>query len=159
MEMTTQQKGKLAELKVFGELIKRGADLYLPVMDIGTDAILRREEENGTYTYLEIQVKSTEAKEQAGYFNIYDLPPRGYLFIVCVDMSGVKLKEYHGEPEIWIFPSRVFHSHGTGKDKDKHCLLPLPDKPRGESRTREEILDQYCASKHEDAWKLLTGSS
>ncbi len=66
---TTQQKGERAEFLVLGELIRRGADLYLPTVDTGIDAILRLK--NGTC--LEIQVKSTEAREQAGWFNVYDL--------------------------------------------------------------------------------------
>lgn len=66
MKATTQQKGKRAEFLVFGELVKRGADIYLPVIDVGIDAISRLK----TGTYLEIQVKSTEAENMAGYFNV-----------------------------------------------------------------------------------------
>ncbi len=62
---TSQQKGKQAEFLVFGELIRRGADLYLPIVDIGIDAIIKKKDG----TYLQIQVKSTEADEQAGCFN------------------------------------------------------------------------------------------
>lgn len=71
MEISTQQKGKRAELFVFGELIRRDFDLYLPVIDVGIDAIIRL----GTGTYRELQVKSTQAENQAGYFNIDDLKP------------------------------------------------------------------------------------
>lgn len=66
MELTTQQKGKRAEFMVFGELITRGANVYLPVIDVGIDAILRVK----SGIYREVQVKSTEAEEQAGYFNV-----------------------------------------------------------------------------------------
>ncbi len=150
MEMTTQQKGKLAELMVFGELIRRGADLYLPVVDIGIDAILRQK--NGKY--VEIQVKSTKAKDQAGYFNA-SFEPRGNLFIVCVEMS----REDEGEqPEVWIIPSTEFEKYAY-KTKEGY-RLPLYDKSiEYENRKRSKILGQYYASKHEDAWKLLTGSS
>lgn len=157
MEITTQQKGKRAEFLVFGELIRRGADLYLPVVDIGVDTILRHKRKDGTYRYLEIQVKSTKAKEQAGYFNVYDLQPSDNLLIVCVNMSEEKIKQ-RGKPEIWILPSTEFEKYATGKEKRKHCRLPLPDRPRGENRTREQILEQYRANEHEEAWKLLTES-
>ena len=150
MGISTQQKGKRAEFLVFGELIKRGADLYFPAVDIGIDAILRQKKKDGTYCYLEIQVKSTEAKEQAGYFNINNLRPQPNLFIICVDMSGK-------EPGIWILPSNEFDKYATGVDKHKHCLLPLPDRPRGDNKTREQILEKYCANKHENAWERLIG--
>jgi hypothetical protein len=78
MEISPQQKGKRGEFFVFGELIKRGFDLYLPVVDVGgIDAILRLK----SGKCIEMQVKSTEAKKQAGYFNVYDLEPRPNLFI------------------------------------------------------------------------------
>ena len=152
MGISTQQKGKRAEFLVFGELIKRGADLYFPAVDIGIDAILRQKKKDGTYCYVEIQVKSTEAEKQAGYFNVYNLRHQPNLFIICVDMS-------REEPEIWILPSKEFERYATGVEKHKHCLLPLPDRPRGENRTRKQILEQYCANNHEKAWGLLTGSS
>ena len=56
MAITSQQKGKLAEFLVFGKLIEEGADLYLPVIDTGIDAVVRQKDG----TYKEIQVKSTK---------------------------------------------------------------------------------------------------
>ncbi|MFH1015373.1 MAG: hypothetical protein V1771_00035 [Chloroflexota bacterium] len=46
-------KGKSVELWVSSELIRRGADIYLPVIDIGIDAIIRKKDGE----YLEIQIK------------------------------------------------------------------------------------------------------
>jgi len=147
MERTSQQKGKRAEFLVFGELVKRGADLYLPVIDIGIDAIIKKQDG----TYLQIQVKSTESPEQAGWFNVWDLErykDKG-LFIVCVEMS----KE---SPEIWVLPSEVFIEYAViSKPKEgwnKYTLgIDSKDTKHG-NETRRILLKEYLG-----AWHLLTG--
>ncbi len=149
MKATTQQKGKRAEFLIFGELLRRGADLYLPVVDIGIDAISRMQ----TETYLEIQVKSTEAENMAGYFNVDNLKPKPNLFIVCVDMSKEKMKQWN-KPEVWILPSTEFVKYATGI-KEHYCL-PLRDKDtRHGNILREKILEQYRANNHDEVWNVL----
>ena len=152
MGVSTQQKGKRGEFFVFGELIKRGFDLYLPAVDVGIDAVLRSK--NGKY--IEVQVKSTEAKEQAGYFNIYDLEPLANLFIICIDMSEGKQEEY-GQPEVWILPSKVFseYAYKYQLKTGTRYHLPLPAKERHGNKPRCEILKKYCANTHETAWDQL----
>jgi len=148
MKATTQQKGKGAEFLVFSELVKRGADVYLPIIDVGIDAILRLK----TGTYLEIQVKSTEVENQAGYFNVSNLELKLNPFIVCVDMSEKKMERYK-KPEVWILPSTEFRKYATKIEEGYR--LPLPEKDtRHGNIPREEILERYCANKHE-AWKIL----
>jgi len=153
MNVNSQQKGKRGEFFVFGELIKNGFDLYLPVIDVGVDAIVRLE--NGKY--IEIQVKSTQAQDQAGYFNVYDLRPHRNLFIVCVDMSDEKQKKW-GQPEVWVLPAQKFFKHATVtqlKDCKRYLLsLPAKDKKHGNKR-RDEILKQYCANQNETVWERL----
>ena len=155
MGTSSRHKGKRAEYYVFGELIKRGLDLYLPVVDIGVDAIIRGDDGSA---YVELQVKSTEAEPQAGYFNVYDLEPSTNLFIICVDMSKAKLSEY-GQPEIWVLPSGVYEQHATIQTL-KHTTryhLPLPAKDRRYgNKTRAESLEEYCATRHEEAWRQLS---
>lgn len=156
MEMGSTQKGKLGEFFVFGELIRRGYELYLPVIDTGVDAVVRL----GDRTHVDIQVKTTQQENQAGYFNVYDLEPRDNLFIICVDMSEAKMKEYKGQPEVWVLPSRVYMEHATAsRVKDKEWiryLLPLPDGSRKHGNVpRRELLKCYCASTNDDAWEGL----
>jgi len=147
MERTSQQKGKRAEFLVFGELVKRKADLYLPVIDIGIDAIIKKKDS----TYLQIQVKSTEASEQAGWFNVWDLElyeGKG-LFIVCVEMS----KE---PPEIWVLPSEVFMKYANvskSKEGRNNYRLGIDSKDtKHGNELRRSLLKEY-----REAWELLTG--
>jgi hypothetical protein len=143
-QKTSQQKGKQGEFLVFGELIKRGADLYLPVIDIGIDAIVRQNDGS----YLQVQVKSTEAKEQAGWFNVWDIDEyegKG-LYIVCVDMSVEP-------PDIWILPSEIFIRYATvshSKEGRKYTLaVDVRDRSHG-YQLRRDLLQEYYG-----AWKLL----
>ncbi len=147
MQITPEQKGKGAELIVFGKLIRKGVDLYLPVIDIGIDTIIKKKDG----TYLQIQVKSTEASEQAGWFNVWDLElyeGKG-LFIVCVEMS----KE---PPEIWVLPSEVFMEYANvSKSKEgwnKYTLgIDSKDTKHG-NELRRNLLKEYY-----EAWGRLTG--
>ena len=155
MEITSGQKGKRAEYYVFGELIKRGFDVYLPVLDTGVDAIIRSK---GGGAYVELQVKSTEAEDQAGYFNIYDITPSTSLFIICVDMSEAKLSKYR-QPEVWVLPSGVYRQHCTIQrlEDTTRYHLPLPARERRcGNRTRAECLEEYCATRHPEAWEKLS---
>ena len=141
------KKGKRAEFIVFGELIRRGADLYLPVIDIGIDAIIRKNDG----AYLQIQVKSTEAQNQAGWFHVWDLEEYEgrRLFIACVDMS----KE---PPESWILPSEVFMDYANvSKSKEgwKKYTLGMNSRSRKHgNELRRNLLKEY-----REAWELLTG--
>ena len=155
METSSRHKGKRGEYYVFGELLRRGLDPYTPVVDIGIDAIIR--DKDGS-AYVELQVKSTETENMAGYFNVNNLEPGPNLFIICVDMSEAKLSEY-GQPEIWVLPSSVFAQHATMQaveDKTRY-QLPLPAKDRRYgNKTRAESLEEYCATRHEEAWRQLS---
>jgi hypothetical protein len=146
-QKTSQQKGKQAEFLVFGELIKRGADLYLPVIDTGIDALIRKKDG----TYLQIQVKATETPIMAGCFNVYDLDyyARKNFFIVGLDLSKQP-------PETWILPSLVFEKYATvwkSKQGFKRYTLILDYKDRKHgNKLRRDILKKY-----REAWGLLTG--
>lgn len=143
MEHTSQQKGKGAEFLVFGELIRRGVDLYIPIVDIGIDALVRRN--NGTFS--EIQIKSTEAEEQAGYFNVDDLDnhPQDKFFIICVDMNEENYLE-KGKPNIWVIPVKDYKNYMTASGR-----LPIYETRRGDNKPRYILLQDYYY-----AWEKLT---
>jgi len=146
METTPQKTGKRAEFLVFGELIKRNADVYLPIIDTGIDAIVRREDG----THLDIQVKSTEKGWSLAAW-VPDNPQlRQKRFIVWVDMS--KSEE---NPEIWVFPGEIFNDYsikiGAGQN-GTYRRLDLSATRKGDDQPRCALLKKYC-----NAWHLLTG--
>ena len=141
---TTQHKGKRGELLVLSELTRRDADVYLPLIDTGIDAVVRQIDG----TYVEIQVKSTEAPDQAGWFNVYDINVQANRFIVCVDMS-------RQPPEVWILPSAEFVKYSTVWTSSRHgwkrYTLGLDSKDRKHgNQPRRVLLGSY-----RDAWHLL----
>ena len=143
MEVGATEKGKLGELYVFGQLIKRGAMPFLPIADIrGVDAVIRKKDG----TYVEVQIKTTWTEEMAGYFNVPKLdkvnPPRN-LFIVGLIMG----EELRGtkEPETWIVPSQVFAEHMTKK------YLGIGTGSTDKERQLRDKLADY-----REAWHLLT---
>jgi|GEM_PF-572612 len=153
MKIESMQKGKLGEFHVFGELIKRGFDIYLPMIDIGTDAVVRLEDG----THIDIQVKTTQAENQAGYFNVNEFTPRDNLFIICVDMSDAMMNEYGG-PEVWILPSKVYLEYCTTflREGCKVYYLPLPSRSTKHGNVpRRDLLKEYCANTNPDAWNRL----
>lgn len=147
MSIEDLRKGKSAEFYVFSELLKRDADVYLPAVDIGIDAIVRRKDG----TYLEIQVKSTQEEEQAGYFNVYDLDqhPEKNFYIVCVDMNKDNAK-VKGKPNTWILSTEEFKKYMVAG-----CRLPIYERSQkyGNKR-RDELLQNNF-----EAWELLTGDT
>lgn len=53
--VTTQAAGNIAELYVFNELLKRGAAVYIPLVDEGVDAVVR----TAAGRTIELQIKSS----------------------------------------------------------------------------------------------------
>jgi hypothetical protein len=146
MEQTSQEKGKSAELLVFSELIKRGADLFIPVIDKGIDAVILKS--NGTYQ--EIQIKATQEDDQSGYFNVYDINEHDEkkFYIICVDMNE-KNSVVKDRPNIWILPAKDFKEYMVSGYR-----LPIYECSRKHgNKLRQDMLEKY-----RDAWELLTES-
>lgn len=141
MAISSQHKGKRGELIVFGELLRRDAELYTPLVDIGVDAVVRGE----SGTYIELQVKATEAPEQDRYFN-FNWDPQPGRFFICVSLKD-------DPPSVWVLPWDVFKDYAL-KSGD-NWRLSLPEERRGDSKPREDMLEAYCASEHDDAWGPL----
>ena len=147
MTVLSQHKGKHGELFVFGELLQRGAELYTPLVDVGVDAVVRGQDG----TYVELQVKATQAQDQDRYFNFYWDPQPGRFFI-CVSLKDTS-------PSVWVLPWDVFNRHAQKQKVGawNRWHLPLPQKVRGNpsGKTREVLLEAYCASRHTNAWRPL----
>lgn len=143
MAISSQHKGKQGELFVFGELLRRGAELYTPLVDIGVDALVRGHKG----TYIELQVKATEALEQDRYFN-FEWEPKRDRFFICVSLKD-------NPYSVWVIPWDEFEKYAL--KSGGNWRLSLPEKPRTDpsGKTREELLEKYCASKHPKAWRPL----
>lgn len=95
MLKATQTTGKEGELKVIGELLRQGFDVYSPLVDIGgIDCVIKTD-----VGYREIQIKTREST-QIILFQIREYIPRDNFFIICYNLK---------EPNaFWVIPSKVF---------------------------------------------------
>ncbi len=139
---STQMAGKVAELYVFNELLKRGAAVYLPLVDEGVDAVVRT---SGGHT-IDLQIKSSGGAggKHPGWFQISKVDPRADFFIISVESQ-------EGEPgNVWVFPSTVF---------DKYASLPPKGSPRdldldsGIRKYGMPLRDLLCGFRNR--WELL----
>lgn len=95
MLKATQTTGKEGELKVIGELLRQGFDVYSPLVDIGgIDCVIKTD-----VGYREIQIKTRESA-QIILFQVREYIPRDNFFIICYNLK---------EPNaFWVIPSKVF---------------------------------------------------
>jgi hypothetical protein len=133
--------GKIGELHVLGELLRRGVNPYVPLVDQeGIDAVIRRRDG----TYLELQIKTIATPKYPRWFGARISRPRNQLFMVCVTLVTEPI-------ETWIIPSHVFKTHSTFSPKSGVCDLDLEGTKRGSEIVRKKLLAEYC-----NAWHLLT---
>lgn len=76
-------KGKAIEHYFISELLKNDFEIFIPVLDTGTDMIIK-DREGG---FVEIQVKSRIIKTDEDCFVIKDFVPKNNFFIICHDIS------------------------------------------------------------------------
>lgn len=137
-----QLAGERGELYVFGELLKRGAISYVPLVDEGVDALVR----TAAGAVIEIQVKAAGSAggRYPRWFQMGHLEPRKNFMII-----GVEFEE--GDPKCaWVFPSIIF---------DKYASTPPKGSPRDldlDSGIRKygiPLKDLLCGFR--DRWELI----
>ena len=143
--VATQISGKVAELYVFNELLKRGAAVYVPLVDEGVDAVVR----TSAGRTIELQIKSSGGAggKHPRWVQIDKVLPKPDFFIIFVESQDA-------EPgNVWVFPSIVFDAYaarpakGTPRDLDldsgiRKYGLPLRDLLCG-FRNRWELLIDF----------------
>ena len=135
MKKTPLMTGKEGEFKVIGRLLEKGFEVYLPVVDMGIDCVIRTDT-----GYKEIQIKTRE-KTGRYFFDVHDFEPKDNLFIICYTTT---------EPnDLWIIPSKDFKKYATRvKSKSKIKLRLTLGKKSSDKRKRLE--------KYKNNFELLT---
>ncbi|MEO0089308.1 MAG: group I intron-associated PD-(D/E)XK endonuclease [candidate division WOR-3 bacterium] len=123
MVKLTQTIGKEGELRVIGELLRRGFDVYLPAVDVGgIDCIIKTSK-----GYKEIQIK-TRSEAKLLLFDVKEFTPRDNFFIICHNLK---------EPDIfWVIPSKVFKENAQYLKKYRRYRLILGDE---DSKMRRKL--------------------
>lgn len=141
MPRTPMVTGKIGELHVFGELLRKGVNPYVPLVDReGIDAVIRRRDGS----YIELQIKTANTPQTPRWFGVQNLKPKHQLFIACVALAT--------EPvETWIIPSQVFRAHSNYSPKSRYHDLNLDSTKRGSDVPRWKLLEEF-----REGWHLLT---
>jgi hypothetical protein len=144
--MTTLGTGKRGEYLVLGELLRRGASVYVPVVDAeGIDAIIRR----GDTDFIEVQVKTIATVKTPRWFQITNLQERPNYCVVGVTLAL-------SPPETWILPSQVFREMSSAsRDIRGNEIFDL-DLDRGIKKFGAPLRDRLA--EYKGAWHLLAGS-
>jgi len=123
MAKATQTTGKEGELRAIGELLRKGFNIYLPLVDIGgIDCIIKTD-----VGYKEIQIKTRELAKVL-LFDVKDFIPRDNFFIICYNLK---------EPDTyWVIPSKVFKQNAQILKKYGRLRLILGDE---DSKMRRKL--------------------
>jgi len=131
--------GKEGEIKVIGKLLEKGFEVYIPVVDVGADCIIKI----STGEYKEIQIK-TRKKTDAYFFDVSDVQPNENLFILCYILT---------EPDdIWIIPSMDLKHLATQVKSGKKTKWRLTFGKRGSEKRK-------LFEKYRNNFALLKGSA
>ena len=140
--MTTQAAGKIAELYVFNELLKRGAAVFIPLVDEGVDAVVR----TAAGQTIELQIKSSGGAggKYPGWFQMSKVNPQPNFFIILVDAP-------EGQPKAtWVFPSIVFDAYAARPAKGTPRDLDLDSGVRKYGLRLRDLLSGF-----RERWELL----
>ena len=78
-----QLAGKIGELHVFNELLKKGLTPYVPLVDDGVDAIVRFAD--GRTLDLQIKYSGGAGGKHPGWFQVDKIAPAKRYFILAVE--------------------------------------------------------------------------
>ncbi len=133
--------GKRQEYVVVAELLKRGFDVYMTLVDDkGIDCIIRKDE----HTYIDIQIKArSKTAQQWNFFAAMTIEPRdNYYFIFYLEKNNT----------IWVMPSNDVVKYAiknkTGKNAGKYSLTL----PKSETTDKAK---KFVIYKGESAFDLL----
>jgi hypothetical protein len=142
-KVDSQLGGKRAELYVMGELLKRGAVPYLPLVDVeGVDAYIRTS--SGKLVAIQIKSSGTAGSPSPRWFEMRTITPGKDFFIIGVECPN-------GVPaHAWVFPSTVFDKYAPPR-KSGTCGLNLDT---GAKKYGMPLRDLLCGFRNR--WELIT---
>ena len=133
--MSTTETGKFGEQKVITQLMERGLDVYLPIVDIhGIDCIIRTDKGK----YLDVQIKTRDKiTYNRELIDVRKLEARENLFIIAYFIQN---------DSYWIFPSKVFRDNAYYfKKLDKYRLI-LNEKNKEKLAQYKDNFSPLCNS-------------
>lgn len=147
-QTSTAKMGNAGEFRVISELLKRGADVYLPVTDDrGVDAVVQKKDGS----YIEVQVKTHSTDYMANWFDVYDVDQYETENFVIIGVN--MLVE---PPEIWIFPADAFIEYSTRSSVSGGSHLYRLDLEARSRKHGNQVRRELLKHHYLNAWHILT---
>lgn len=129
--MKASVKGAIGENIVIAEFLKRGFDVYLPVVDRGIDAVIRSE----AGQFFEIQIKTRHTSKKTGKY-WFEVRPKFFIVLYQAELYP---------SDFWIIPSTIFKHHC--RPKKEVCVLLLNPKRQKELEKYKNNFNQFHPGK------------
>ena len=137
-----QIAGQRGELYVFGELLKRGAVSYVPLVDEGVDALVRTA--GGAVIEIQVKAAGSAGGKYPRWFQMGHIEARKNFMIIGVEFEN-------GDPKCaWVFPSIIFDKYANSPPKGSPRDLDLDG---GIRKYGMPLRDLLCGFR--DRWELI----
>ena len=142
--LTEKVAQEIAEIHVFGELLKRGVAVYRSVA--GDDATALARHPDGDVLELKIRTNCEGEDRESSVFKTAEYRPDRLSFVMCVFL------EDRSVAEVWVFPSMVFYAYSSrSRGKVKTRSLDLESGEQKYDAPLREYLRGF-----RNRWSLLT---
>jgi len=130
---------KRAALWVFDQLLREGAIVYTPLLNVeGVDGVIRCEDG----TYRDLLIRASAGEHSPLWFQVNRLKPRDNLYVLCFAWAVTPA-------QVWIFPSADFARYAGQKGSSTDLDLEA-DAPEGAGKLKQTL------SRYRNAWRLIT---
>lgn len=137
----TASFGKRQEYSVISELLKRGFDVYMTLVDDqGIDCVIRVN--NKRYLDIQIKARSRGVKHWNFFPQLHFEPRDNFYFIFYTEKDN----------NFWIIPSKDIKNFGNKMKSGKNVGTISLSLPKTEKGAKTEKFKKY---KNEDGFKLL----
>ncbi|MCU7933188.1 MAG: hypothetical protein KZQ90_20535 [Candidatus Thiodiazotropha sp. (ex Codakia rugifera)] len=134
--------GKRQEYVVIAELLKRGFDVYMTLVDDqGIDCIIRKDE--NTYIDIQIKARSKTAKQWILFAAMNITPKDNYYFIFYLEANDT----------FWVVPSNDVVNHAVINKNGKHAGKHSLTLPKSETTEKAKAFSKY---KGESGFRFLS---
>lgn len=128
----TASFGKRQEYVVIAELLKRGFDVYMTLVDDkGIDCIIRKDE--NTYIDIQIKARSKTAKQWNLFAAMTIMPKNNYYFIFYLEKNNT----------FWVIPSNDVVKYSSTNKNGKHAGKHSITMPKSETTEKAKKFLNY----------------
>lgn len=135
-ELDSSVRGAIGENFVISQLLQKGFEVFMPIVDRGVDCVIKGE--SGNFYEIQVKTRASQGGRRAAswYFSVRakTFSPRPNFFVACYQADY---------KEVWFFPSLVFNDHAHDARRGTHRRVYLSQKLRNELSQYKDGYDQF----------------